>query len=287
MECLQQRIKDTSLMRLVVRFLKAGIMEEGKFIETDKGTPQGGILSPLLANIYLHYILDLWFERKFKKQLKGFAQLVRYADDFIVCFQSGREAETFGEALKQRLGKFGLKIAENKSRIIEFGRYVWQKAQRQSKRVATFDFLGFTHYCDKTRNGKFKLGRKTASSKFRQKMKAMNIWLKNVRSAVKLSQWWALLGLKLTGHYRYYGVSGNSRALSTFYNQTLKLVYKWVNRRSQKKSYNWVQFNRFLKFNPLPKPKIYHILYTLSSYRECITEEPNVGNPQVRFCEGH
>jgi group II intron reverse transcriptase/maturase len=267
MKCLRQRIKDTALLRLIARLLKAGVMEEGKFIETDRGTPQGGILSPLLANIYLHYILDLWFERVVKKQLKGFAQLIRYADDFIVSFQSGREAKAFGEMLKQRLSRFGLEVAEGKSRIIEFGRYVWQRAQQQGTKVATFDFLGFTHYCAKTRNGKFKLGRKTASLKFRQKMKTMNIWLKSVRNAVKLSKWWPVLGLKLMGHYRYYGVSDNSRAISTFYYQTRRLAYKWINRRSQKTSYNWAKFERFLKFNPLPKPRIYQLLYASSSYK--------------------
>jgi len=154
-------------------------------------------------------------------------------------------------------------------------------------KVETFDFLGFTHYCDRTRRGKFKLGRKTARTKFRQKMKAMNVGLKGIRNAVRLKEWWSALGLKLTGHYRYYGVSGNSYRINAFYSQTLKLAYKWINRRSQKKSYNWVGFNRFLKFNPLPKPKIYHLLYTLSSYKGRITEEPNVGNLQVRFCEGY
>lgn len=267
MKCLKVRVRDTSLLRLISRFLKAGMIEEGKLIEMDKGTPQGGILSPLLANIYLHYILDLWLERVIKKQLRGFAQLIRYADDFIVCFQSGNEAKAFSEKLKQRLGLFGLKIAEDKARIIEFGRYVWQRAQEQGTKPATFDFLGFTHYCGKSRRGGFKLGRKTANSKFRQKMKAINIWLKNVRNAMKLEEWWPLLGLKLTGHYRYYGVSGNSEAINTFYYQTRRLVYKWINRRSQKKSYNWAQFERFLKFNPLPKPRIYQALYTLSSYK--------------------
>jgi len=266
MECLRQRIKDTSLLRLIVRFLKAGIMEEGKFIQTDKGTPQGGVLSPLLANIYLHYILDLWFEKVVKKQLKGFAQLIRYADDFIVCFQSGSEAKTFGEKLEQRLGKFGLKIAEGKSRIIEFGRYVWGKAQREGKKVATFDFLGFTHYCDKTRKGKFKLGRKTASKKFRQKIKAMNIWMKKVRNLVELKEWWQVLRLKLIGHYRYYGISGNYREIKKFYILTSKLAYKWINRRSQKKSYNYERYCRFKKYNPLPEPRIYHRTYALSSY---------------------
>lgn len=266
MRCLRQRIKDTSLLRLIVRFLKAGIMEEGKFIETDKGTPQGGVLSPILANIYLHCILDLWFERIVKKQLKGFAQLLRYCDDFIVCFQSRGEAEAFGEMLEQRLGKFGLKIAEGKSRIIEFGRYVWQKAQREGKKVATFNFLGFMHYCDKTRKGKFKLGRKTASLKFRQKIKAMNIWMKKVRNLVELKEWWQVLRLKLLGHYRYYGISGNFREIRKFSILTSKLAYKWINRRSQKKSYTYEQYCRFKKYNPLPEPKIYHRTYTLSSY---------------------
>ena len=262
-------------------------MEDGKFIPTDKGTPQGGNLSPLLANIYLHYILDLWFENQVKSQLRGYAQLVRYADDFVVCFQNNTEANAFSETLKKRLVEYGLKIAEGKSRVIAFGRYVWQKSQRFGGKPDTFDFLGFTHYCDKTRYGKFKLGRKTARAKFIQKMKAMNTWLKSVRNTAKLKQWWPVLSMKLAGHFRYYGVSGNSYAIRTFSSQTIKLAFKWINRRSQKKSYNWAQFNRFLQFNPLPKPKIYHQLYTLSSYIGRITEEPNVGNLQVRFCEGY
>ena len=286
-ECLRQRVKDTSLIRLVVRFLKAGIMDEGKLLQTDKGTPQGGILSPLLANIYLHYILDLWFEKQVKNRLRGYAQLVRYADDFVVCFQSKTEAKAFSEALRVRLAEYGLKVAEGKSKVIEFGRYVWKKAQGSGRKPQTFDFLGLTHYCDKTRNGKFKLGRKTARVKFVQKMKAMNMWLKNVRNTTKLRQWWPVLRVKLAGHYRYYGVSGNSYCIGTFYNQTVKLAFKWINRRSQKKSYNWAQFNRFLQFNPLPKPRIYHQLYTLSLNLGRIAEEPCVGNPQARFWEGH
>jgi hypothetical protein len=266
MECLKQRIKDTSLLRLIVRFLKAGIMEEGKFYQIDKGTPQGGVLGPLLANIYFHYTLDLWFEKKVKRQLKGFAQLVRYEDDFVVLFKSGKEAEAFGERLKQRLGKFGLKIAEVKSRIIEFGRLVWQKAEREGRKASTFDFLGFTHYGDKTRKGKFKLGRKTASSKFRQKMKAMNEWLKKVRNLVELKEWWQVLRLKLLGHYRYYRISGNMQALRRFYILTSKLAYKWINRRSQKKSFTYQQYYHFKEYNPLPEPKIYHLTYILSSY---------------------
>ncbi|NQE05631.1 hypothetical protein C5S32_07160 [ANME-1 cluster archaeon GoMg1] len=263
MDCLRQRIVDPSLLRIIARFLKSGVMEGGKYLESDRGTPQGGILSPILANIYLHYALDLWFEKEVKKRLKGFAQLIRYADDFIVCFQYDNEARAFGKALRKRLAKFGLKISEEKSRIIEFGRYACQQARKQGKKCATFDFLGFTLYCDKTRNGKFKVGRKTSSKKFRQKMKDMNQWLKGIRNRVKLEVWWLLLKQKLAGHYQYYGISGNIGGLQNYYYHTLRLAFKWINRRSQKKSYNWDQFIRFLSFNPLPKPKIYHF-YTLS-----------------------
>ena len=265
MRCLRQRIKDRSLLQLIARLLKAGIMEEGSFIKSDKGTPQGGVLSPLLANIYLHYILDLWFEKVAKLQSKGFAQLIRYADDFIVLSQSGKEARVFGERLRQRLGKFGLKVAEGKSKIVEFGRFVWQKAQEEGRQVETFDFLGFTHYCDKTRRGKFKLGRKTARSRFRRKIKELNCWLKKIRNLVQLQEWWQVLKAKLIGHYRYYGISGNFREIRKFYIRASKLAYKWVNRRSQKKSYTYQQYCCLKKYNPLPKPKIYHQTYTLFS----------------------
>jgi RNA-directed DNA polymerase len=287
MECLKQRIVDRSLLRLVARFLKTGVMEEGKYVETDKGTPQGGVLSPLLANVYLHYVLDLWFEKKVKKAMKGYACLIRYADDFVVCFQAEREAKAFDEMLKARLEKSGLRVSESKSCIIAFGRYVWQRARREGKKVETFDFLGFTHYCDKTRRGFFKLGRKTSSKKFRQKAKELNLWLKRVRSAAELKDWWPVLKMKLTGHYRYYGVSGNYPALKRFSILASKLAYKWINRRSQKKSYTFAKYLRFLAFDPLPKPRIYHSLFTLSSLRGCVTEEPYAGNPHVRFCEGH
>ena len=155
----------------------------------------------------------------------------------VVCFQYGDEAEAFGAALRQRLGKFGLEISEEKSRIIEFGRYACQRAKKQGRKCATFDFLGFTHYCDRTRTGGFKLGRKTSSKKFRQKMKDMNQWLKRVRNRVELKCWWQVLKQKLVGHYRYYGMSGNMRWLRNYYYQTLGLAFKWTNRRSQKRSH--------------------------------------------------
>ena len=263
-KCLKERITDSSLLRLIGRFLKAGVMEEGKVWATEKGTPQGGIISPLLANIYLHYVIDLWYERKVKRGCRGYVRLIRYADDFVVCFQDSTEAQAFGERLRERLAQFGLRVSEKKSRIIAFGRYVWQKAQREKQTVETFDFLGFTHYVARTRKGKFKLGRRTAGKKFRQKAKALNVWLKQVRNEMELSEWWAVLKLKLLGHYRYYGISGNLPGLEQYYSVAFKLAFKWINRRSQKKSMNKAKYFRFLKYHPLPKPKIYHATRNLS-----------------------
>ena len=232
MECLKQRITDPNFLHLIGRFLKAGVMEDGKYTEVEKGTPQGVVVSPVLANIYLHYVLDLWFEKVVKRQTQGYAGLIRYADDFVVCYQSRKEAEKFREKLKERLDKFGLKISEDKSKIIEFGHNVWYKAEREDSKVATFDFLGITHYCTKTRSGWFKLGRKTARARYWRKVKEMNEWLKGVRNSVSWIEWWKTLGLKLVGHYRYGGISGNMVAINAFHLTAVKMAYKWINRRS-------------------------------------------------------
>lgn len=259
-ECLKQRVADTNLLRLIVRFLKAGVMEEGKYLETDKGTPQGGILSPVLSNIYLHYVLDLWLEKKLKKECKGYVEVIRYCDDFIICAQIKADGEKIMEALKERLGKFGLSLSEEKTRLIGFGRFERQRATRRKAKAATFDFLGITHYCGKMKWGKFKLGRRTSARKFQMKLHAMNEWLKSVYSMVSPADIWDVLKGKLVGHYRYYGVSGNYESISNFYYRTERLVFKWLNRRSDKKSFNWAQFQTYLKKYPLPKPRIYQNL---------------------------
>lgn len=258
MTLLSKRIADPNILRLIGRFLEVGYLEEGKYYQVEKGTPQGGVLSPLLANIYLHYALDLWFENGFKKQAIAFCQIIRYADDFVVGFQKKADAERFYLKVKDRLAEFGLKISAEKSRIIPFGRYPYLSAKQRGKKLSTFDFLGFTFYCAKSRKGNFLLGRKTAKKKFRQKMKALSQWLKAVRNVAKLEEWWKVLNLKLEGHYRYYGISGNMRELEHFYLQAISRAYKWTNRRSQKRSFNWRQFCRYLQYNPLPKPRICH-----------------------------
>lgn len=249
MKCLEQRILDTNLLRLIARMLKGGMMEEGKQEATNQGTPQGGILSPLLANVYLHYVLDLWFQISFRKEMKGYVKLVRYADDFIVCFQKEEDAKKFKEHLQGRFRKFGLEIAEEKAKIIEFGRY--------AKKKATFDFLGFTHYMGKSRKGRFLVGRKTSSKKFRVRLKEMNEWLKSMRN-IDQKEWWPILRSKLLGHYRYYGIGGNSRELGNYLYRTQEILFKWLNQRSQRRSYTWEQFNRLLQYHPIPTPKIYH-----------------------------
>ena len=266
LRCLQERIGDKSLLRYIVRFLKSGVMEEGKINKTDKGTPQGGIISPLLANIYLHYVLDLWFNIVIKRRNRGIVEMVRYADDFVICVQYHEEAVRLIAELQQRVEKFGLELSAEKTRVIGFGRFAVENAKKKGQRAATFDFLGFTHFCDKTRKGKFKVGRITDRHRFSDKMKEMNNWLKAIRNTSAAKEWWSTLRAKLSGHFQYYGVSGNYRAIQRFYYLTIRLIFKWLNRRSQKRSLNWERFNIYLKRHPLPKPKIYHNFYTLYGY---------------------
>jgi group II intron reverse transcriptase/maturase len=266
LRCLRERISDKKLLRYIVRFLKAGVMEEGKWQVTDKGTPQGGIISPILANIYLHYVLDLWIERVIKRQSRGIVMIVRYADDFVICVQYKEEAERILIELRKRLEKFGLELAVDKTKIIGFGRFAVENATKKGQRAGTFNFLGFTHFCDKTRTWKFKVGRTTDQKRFRAKMKQMKIWLKSVRNTAPVKDWWPILCAKLRGHFQYYGVSGNYRGIKRFYYLTVRLVLKWLNRRSQKKSFNWERYLSYLAKYPLPKPKVYHNLYTLYSY---------------------
>jgi len=264
MEFLQARIKDPSFLLLIRRFLKAGYFEAGRIIATQQGTPQGGNLSPILSNIFLHYVLDLWFEKKVKPQTRGACHLVRYADDFICMVQYADDAGRIEQALRERFTKFDLELHPEKTRVISFGRYERQNANRQNRRANTFDFLGFTHYCGTSRRRKFIVGRKTSGKKFRMKCKEMNNWLRKIRNYKKAKEWWPVLQAKLRGHYQYYGISGNMRSLQCFYLLTVRMTLKWLNRRSQRQSYSWKGFTKYLEHYPLPKPRIVHNLYTLS-----------------------
>jgi RNA-directed DNA polymerase len=261
--CLQARVTDPQFLRLVARFLKSGVLEDGARIEVDKGTPQGGVLSPILSNIFLHHALDIWFENKLKGKLRGYAGLIRYADDFVICVQHKDDAQIILGELEARLAKCGLTLSKDKTRLLEFGRNAIQQARQRGERPGTFDFLGFTHFCDTTRRGGFKVGRKTSGKKFRQKVKAINHWLRSIRNYVPLKEWWGILQRKLAGHYGYYGISGNSHGIRDFYLVVVRMALKWLNRRSQRRSFNWETYSSYLTRYPLPLPRIQHNLYTL------------------------
>ena len=256
MKFLAHRIEDKRVQRMVKRFLKAGVAEDGSVTVSDEGTPQGGVISPLLANIYLHYSLDLWFEKVYRKSCAGYARLIRYADDFVVCFQYKAEAERFREELGKRLGEFGLEVEPAKTKVMEFGRFAVQNAKRRGERAETFDFLGFTHYCGTKRDGKgFRMKRVTARKKFSAKLKIFKEWLKKAR-ILKTKELWETAQAKLRGHYNYYGVTDNLRGIMRFGEEVKKLLFKWLNRRGKRGCLNWQKFCEMLKRFPLPEPRI-------------------------------
>lgn len=263
-EFLKVRIVDPNFLLLIRRFLKAGYLEARMLVRTEQGTPQGGNLSPMLSNIFLHYVLDLWFEKKIKPQTKGVCYLVRYADDYIGMVQYADDARNIEQAMRERFAKFNLELHPEKTRVISFGRYERENAKRQNRKANIFDFLGFTHYCGESRNGKFMVGRRTSRKKFCKKCKELNEWLKAVRNTGKVKEWWPVLQSKLRGHYQYYGISGNMPSIKCYYSTTLRLTLKWLNRRSQRRSFDWARFKGYLEHYPLPTPTIKYNLYTLS-----------------------
>ena len=263
MEFLKHRITDPNLLRIISRFLKGGYMEESRRYKTDKGTPQGGVISPILANVYLHYVLDLWFEKVVRKQCEGQAYMVRYADDFVCCFQHKREAIQFYESLKLRLKKFNLEIAEDKTKVIPFGRFAENNAKRTGNgKPATFDFLGFTHYCGKSKQGKFRVKRKSSRKKVQGKLKESKEWLKSNRNK-NIHLIMERFRRSLVGYYNYYCITDNSRTVNDFKEKIEILLFKWLNRRSQRKSFTWDKFRLFLQMFPLPKPRIRVNIYEL------------------------
>lgn len=261
MESIRIRIKDTTLLNLIKKFLKAGYIDDGVLVKSDSGTPQGSILSPMLANIFLHYVLDTWFETTVKSQVRGYCEIVRYADDFVCVVRYADDAKRIERGLQTRFNEYGLEIHPTKSRNISFGRFERGNARTQNRSANTFDFLGFTHYCDRSRKGSFKVGRKTSRKKYSEKCRAMNTWLKAIRNQVKTKEWWEILKAKLRGHFQYYGVSENYNGIVRFYKFTLRVVRKWMNRRSQKGTMSWGNFTKYLDHYPLPKPKIVHSFY--------------------------
>jgi len=252
-DMLSKRIDDGPFINLIRKWLKAGILEtDGQVVHPLMGTPQGGIVSPILANIYLHYVLDVWFEETVRANCTGHAYLCRYADDFVCAFQHDKDAQRFYQALIERLARFGLEVAKDKTQVIEFSHC---KARTKTK----FDFLGFEFKWIVGRSRKPILKRRTSRTKLRASIANFKIWFKKY-SGLPKKILFAKLNRKLLGYYNYYGVTGNSQSLDTFVYHVTSLLYKWLNRRSQRKSYNWKGFAELIKCFGIIKPRIIHVL---------------------------
>ena len=240
---LEHDIADKNFIRYVKRFLIAGVMEGTEIMDSDKGTPQGGLISPVLANVYLHYVLDLWFEKAVKPRLRGYSCFVRYADDFLILFENKDEAERVMEALRVRMERFSLELAEEKTKILPFGRF---KGTKES-----FDFLGFTFSNGKTRNGYYRVQVSTSKKKLKTKRQAVREWLRE-RMHKPIDETMGLLNLKLQGHCNYYGVNGNLKALNAFYEYVRRRTLITMRRRSQKDRFSWEKLQRIWKYYITP-----------------------------------
>jgi group II intron reverse transcriptase/maturase len=255
MDLLRIRIKDRSMLRLIDLWLHAGVMEDGVRTYPETGSPQGAVISPLLSNVYLHYVLDDWVEKVVRPRMRGEMHLIRYADDAVFCFQYRDDAERVRKALEGRLAKHGLKLNAEKTKLIEFGRFAEANAHRRGGRPETFDFLGFTHICGKSRKGKFLVQRKTAAKRLRRSMKRVAEWCRDNRH-LPMEEQHQQMSAKLRGHYNYYGLTGNLRSLKRMAWHARRTWKKWLDRRSQRGRMPWQRFEEVLARYPLPEPRI-------------------------------
>jgi len=256
-EILRKRIKDNTLIRYIVRMFKSGVLANGELTVSDEGVPQGSPCSPTIANIFAHYVIDAWFEEVVKVQCKGRVELYRYADDAVICCQYDEDAARIKRALSNHLAKYKLKLNEEKTSCVSFSR----KGYERGKTQGAFHFLGFTFYWGRTRKGKPIPKVETHGKRMRSKLKNVNEWARLVRNKYRLSYIWKLFCRKLEGHIRYFGVSFNLKRVEIFINKATCILYKWLNRRSQRKSFDWEKFNLFMEKYPLPMVKVHHSLF--------------------------
>lgn len=253
-EFLAKRVGDGVVRRLLHKWLKAGVWEDEQVRYPEEGTPQGGVISPLLSNLYLHEVLDAWFVRDVLPRMRGRAFMVRYADDFVLCFEREEDARRVMEVLPKRFARYGLTIHPEKTRLARFGR------PRGRLRPETFDFLGFTHYWGKSRKGQWVVKRKTARKRLGRAIRKMAQWCRRNRH-LKVREQHRQLGPKLLGHYQYYGITGNAEALRQFRHRTLELWRKWLDRRGGKKKWTWERFQQLLQTYSLPPIRVCHSVY--------------------------
>jgi len=236
---LQHRIADPRIIRLINKMLKAGIMEDGLVKASEVGTPQGSILSPLLSNVYLHYVLDLWFSHRIRRQSQGDAYYFRFADDFLACFQYKKDAEEFMKRLTDRLEGFNLEVAPSKTKVLEFGRFARGNAKQKGRKPKEFTFLGFTHYCGKTRNGHFKVKRRTSRKKFGASIAKFTDWARRNRNVMRKGAMLRSAKRRIVGYLNYYAITDNSKKCSAYLHHVTQILCKWLNRKSQRRSYTW------------------------------------------------
>jgi len=251
----EHRVGDPRIRSLIRRWLKAGVLEDGEVHANETGTPQGGSISVLLSNIYLHYVLDLWFEKAIKPRLKGEAYLIRYIDDFVVCFQYRSDALRFEDVLRKRLNRFSLILEPSKTRLVEFGRFASDNAKRRDRKLETIYFLGFTHYCTYNRKGNFKVGRKTEKGRLRRSLANLRSLMQTIRHD-SLSNQTMRINQTLRGHYAYYGLGGNLQSLHKVYRFTDRYWHRMLCSRSQKSYIRWDKFRKLKELNPLQQPRL-------------------------------
>jgi RNA-directed DNA polymerase len=256
-EMIEERVSDGSVLRLIGKWIKVGVIEGGKLLVSETGTGQGQPISPLLANIFLHHVLDKWFADVVKPRLKGEAYEIRFADDAILCFQHKVDAEKVLGVLSKRFEKFGLTLHPEKTRLIEFGRYAVRNAKQEGKNPETFDFLGFKHICARSRKGKFTVHVRTLAKRFRRGLKANADWCKQHRHD-PVSEQQKMLNAKLRGHYQYYGRPTNYWRLWQFYRRVRRIWREWLSRRTRGRTLTWERYAELLRQFPLLRPRITH-----------------------------
>ena len=255
-EFVKRRVSDGVLLRLIGKWLNAGVMEAGQLSYPEAGSPQGGVISPLLANVYLHYVLDMWFEQEVRPRLKGKAYLIRYADDFVIGFTEEGDARRVMEVLPKRFGKYGLKVHPEKTRLVRFERPAKQDDGSHGK-PESFDLLGFTHHWARSRKGNWVVKRKTAGKRLSRALRGINEWCRDHRHK-PLGEQQKTLSQKIRGHCAYYGITGNSQSLQRFHWWVLRFWWKWLSRRNRERTMTWEWFERVLARYPLPEAVAIH-----------------------------